>query len=452
MVVDDEAPPRPAVARDDRSAHAAFPSAPPGPPWSWRRLATWALLLAAGGLYLSRRTAGVNAFDSVWAEDGANFLNDAANNTIVEALTRPVNGYFLLYPRLLAEVTTRFPVDLWAFVNELLAMGSTLALAGIVYQASAGHLRRPVVRFLVAAPVVLQWVANGEAVNNVATLQFAMLYTLFWVLVSVPASRAGRVLAPAFAALVSLSTVLALALVPLAVARAASRRDRAGIAMLAALLVGVAVQIIPYATGLTGRHGIGETKPDPGWVLTRFVDLQVPAAFLGEKITPTLPDSPRLVVLVWAGVVLVVAVGFWRRLEPAWVLAALAIGNALAIFAAEAVAMGSVPDRYLVAPMLLLVSTVVAVLRPRAAPPGPRPRVVAFAPVAVFAALMMVVAFANYRVEYPRRTLWVKSWTAQVSAGAAQCRAEPARRTVVVLSGKYYMPYARVTIPCRRLR
>ncbi|GIF70480.1 hypothetical protein Ais01nite_85150 [Asanoa ishikariensis] len=422
-----------------------------------RRRAVWVVVLVAAAVYLAFRTPGAGAFDTVWAEDGADFLDDAVGAGPLDAITTPVNGYYLLYPRLLAEITTLFPVSWWAVVNTLFAIATTCAMAAVVYQASAGHFRRPLLRLAVAAPIVLQWVANGQAVNNVATLQFAALYTGFWLLVYVAKGRIGKVGGPVVLAMVSLTTILALALVPLALLRLALRRDRDSLWLTLATAGGVVVQVLGLASGAATRAGIGETRADPGWVIGSFRRLAVPATFLGETVLRTISAHPWLWVVAWLVLVAAVLVAFWRALRPAWLFAALAFAYALGLFATEIVAMGKVPDRYLVAPSFLLITVVVALLRPQdAAPPddppaGGRRGLASYVPLVVLLGLVVHLSVANYRVDYPDRTE-VRSWTAQVDRRTHQCRDNPSLDSVDVLSGPRQMPYGRVHVPCERLR
>jgi hypothetical protein len=108
-----------------------------------------------------------------------------------------------------------------------------------------------------------------------------------------------------------------------------------------------------------------------------------------------------MVLLGWAVLAVALAVAFWRRLRPAWTLALLAFVFSVAVFAEEIVAMGAVPNRYLVAPAALLVTTVVALIRPddTALPRDGRARPsMAWAPVAAFLVLVAGVALVNYRV------------------------------------------------------
>jgi hypothetical protein len=98
-----------------------------------------------------------------FAEDGRDFLHDAATLSVFDALTTSYAGYYHLGPRLLAEITASFPVAWWAAVNAVLVALATLGLALVVYAASGPHLRHPALRLLVAAPVVAQWAASKPA-------------------------------------------------------------------------------------------------------------------------------------------------------------------------------------------------------------------------------------------------------------------------------------------------
>jgi hypothetical protein len=421
-------------------------------------------------LYLLGRTRGAGALDSVWAEDGANFLNDAVNLSPLAAMIRPMNGYYHLYPRLLAEITTAFPVHWWALINTMLAVLSTVAMAVIVYVASSAHLRHPFLRLLVAAPIPLQWVANGEAVNNVATLQFPALYTLFWLLLQVQRRRIWQVGAPVIAAVIAATTTLAAALVPLALLRVLLRRDKVSAFLALALLTGVGAQLVGLLTGAADRGSIGGTRADPLWVLSRFAQLQVPAAILGESwIRGTvrgtvvhINEHRALVLLAWAVMIAVLLLGLLRLTRPAWMLAAVAGVHALAIFSIEAVVMGSTPYRYLVAPMMLLITVIVAVLRPRfwlrpevpdGRGPGPAlPVSVGAVPIIVFSTLLAVVALSDYRLDHWIRTPQVPSWTAQIAAATDKCRSSPGLASAKVRSGPPKAAYGIVSIPCRRLR
>ncbi|MEV4621906.1 hypothetical protein AB0J74_24755 [Asanoa sp. NPDC049573] len=411
-------------------------------------------VLLCGVIYPAWRTSGVGAWDTVWAEDGANFLGDAANRSLVDAITTTINGYFCVYSRLVAEVVTSFPVSWWAAVNTALVIGSTLGLAAIVYRCAAGFLPHPALRLFVAAPVVLQWVANGEAVNNNATLQFPMLYTLFWILLAVPRTRFGRIGAPVAVALAALTSTLAVVFLPLALLRAAVRRDRSGIAAACALVVGIGIQLAGLASGKADRGGIGHTRVDPLWVGGSVFDRLLPQTFFGERwIThpiSTVSDHPWLIAAALVPLLGAGAGALLRRRQPGGpriTLAVLALLHAAGLYAAEAMLLGRVPNRYLVAPSMLIVVALVALLRPRAGA-GPA----GWAPLVVLGLLLAVTSVANYRVVHQIRTPSTPSWSAQVHTARHACRAHSSAAEAILLSGPRGAPYGQVHIPCDRLR
>jgi hypothetical protein len=441
---------------------ALFPDASPTPVTP-RRIALTAAFVGFGVIYsLGRvRGPGAGALDTVWAEDGANFLHDAANMTPYDAFTTPLNGYYHFFPRLLAEITTLLPVSAWAACNAILAALTTAGLALIVYAASGAHLRHPVLRVLVAAPVVAQWASNGEIVDNVATLQFPALYALFWVLLAVQVRRAGMIAAPVFALVVALSTTLALTLLPLAVARAVIRRDRTGVLMAVAMALGVGVQLYTYLSGGAEREIVGVVPNyDPLWNLEQFAEIQVPVTFLGEswmraKIVYT-AEHRALVLLAWAVLLAVVVLAVWRRTRPAWMLAAVAAVHAVGIFALQIAIRGAVPGRYLLPSLLLLVTATVALLRPRSWTGGTSwrgPEGFGYIPIVVLATLLTVVAIANYRHDHQWRTTSVPSWTKQVTANTALCKADPSLKAVTFRSGPASKRmWGAFAVPCSRLR
>jgi hypothetical protein len=313
--------------------------------------------------------------------------------------------------------------------------------------------------------VVTQWASVGEVATNVATLQFPALYALFWVLLHVPARRAGRLAAPLFAGLVALSTTLVVTLLPLALARVVVRRDRAGVFTAGALILGVGVQLLGLATGRAERGDLGEPRYEPLWIVDQFAVIQVPVAYLGEIWIRgyTLLAQPlvhvnehrALILLGWLVPLAALALALLRHTRPAWLLAAVAAAHALGIFGLQIALLGRVPGRYLVPSMLLLVTAVVALLQPLAWNGGlslRSPDGVGAVPIVVLATLLTVVSIANYRTTHIWRNPGVPSWSGQVTANRAKCQAEPALDKVVFRSGPRGKVWATLKVPCARLR
>jgi hypothetical protein len=200
---------------------------------------------AATTLQMVRRPSDPPPWDSLFAEDGAVFLEGALNNKLPAPLFDSYNGYLHLVPRAIAELTVLFPLESAPLVMSLAASLTVAALSLLVYRASASWLPSPYLRAALAFAFVLLPVATGsEAGASAAYVGWYWLYACFWVLVAPPSGRAWLALASGVALLTALTTPLAVVLVPVAVAAAALRRDRHSVAVAGALAAGLAVQAV----------------------------------------------------------------------------------------------------------------------------------------------------------------------------------------------------------------
>lgn len=357
------------------------------------------------------RQPGLGALDTIWAEDGSEFLAGAADDSFVTAITTSYNGYLHGGPRLLAEIAVLAPADAAAAVLAVEAALCTALLAALVFVASAGHLSSTLARVLVAGIVPVVPVAHGDVPNSVANLHWFGLYALFWVLIWVPAGRLGRFAAALVVLLVAASDILAVVLVPLALARAlrlspTGARERFG-ALLAGLLgVGVAMHLAGLIIGTSSRP----LAPDPVFAVGAFVVRAVPAAVLGERwVGPDCCEPAQFALVGTAWIILAVAVflaagritlgprrrGSVRQTRPAWPLAATAAVHAAVLYIVPVLLTGIATPRYAVAPALLLVTALAALFRPGAGRRGAVPLV-------CLAALLTVVAAVNLRTDNER--------------------------------------------------
>jgi hypothetical protein len=113
-------------------------------------------------------------------------------------------------------------------------------------------------------------------------------------------------------------------------------------------------------------------------------------------------------------------------------------------------------ERYLLAPVLLLIVAVVALLRPDAADAAPAARSEAAAarppaprwPLLAYGALVAVVCATQLRPDAPRNhTL---SWSGVIAQARATCEATGAVKVEAPFGGPVWYP--RPLIPCRKLR
>src|SRR5882762_5693065 len=95
-----------------------------------------AVAIVVTATYSLLRVGGAGAFNSIWAEDGANFLSDAYILPLRQTIFKPLNGYFVVLPRLIAEVAATVPVAWGPAVLPTMAAVFSAAMAVMVYVAS----------------------------------------------------------------------------------------------------------------------------------------------------------------------------------------------------------------------------------------------------------------------------------------------------------------------------
>jgi hypothetical protein len=495
----------------DRICRAVFPTRATG------RLTLRAVLVTVGAVVAGTavclaRVPGNGPFDSIWAEDGYPFYNDALNGHAIYNLFVGHNGYFLVLSRLIAEGVALAPVSWAAAMLSTCAAMFTAILAGLVYVASGAHLRSGPLRLLVAVPVLACPTGTLSTMNNVATLQFVAVYAAFWVLLWTPASRFGRLFALSFLVLTGLTTVLTVALVPLALLRVYALRDRYALLLSGSVIAPVAFQAYGLVAGINSRSGISRPRFDPVWAVLEYVHFAVPNSILGQLwllpptaqsrgywVAPATTANPvvHVVLLVCAYLVVLVAVALAVRrfTRPAWGLVAAAGLSSVFMFGVEAMSFGYsyagtgylkseaallMADRYLVPVTLLIIATMTALLAPRPveatgrtaadapqpveatgraaaggepgaerAPRVDRRRLLHRAPVVGYAVLVLLIMVANLRPPGgPRQE--VPSWSTELATARTTCQTTNAWSAPVYF-GRPGWPWP-VTVPCRRLR
>jgi hypothetical protein len=122
-------------------------------PLRWSTVGLGALAVTFAVL-ISVLRYGINAVDTIWAEDGAVFLTDAANLSFADTVLTPYAGYRHVLPRLAAGFVLLFPVAWLAMAVSVTAAAVNAGLGLVVYHAS-GALRTPILRAAVAAVAVV---------------------------------------------------------------------------------------------------------------------------------------------------------------------------------------------------------------------------------------------------------------------------------------------------------
>jgi hypothetical protein len=429
--------------------------------------------LAAGGVLLGTavglvRQPGIGAFDTVWAEDGQIFLSGAVDKGLIGAIATPYAGYYHLVPRLLAQLAALLGPGA---VPGVLAVESALctALAALlVYVISGAHLRGQLSRLLVSAVVVVMPLAN-EVPDSIANLHWIGLYAVFWVLLWIPRGTAGRIVGVIVVGLVAGSDILVLSYLPLALLRASrrlpdGRRDRHGLLLAGVLGTGLAIQVAGLLVGPSSRP----LSPSPVPVATGVVLRVVPSALIGEQWLGANPHHARWLVLTavaWVLLAVAVVAAVRRLTRPIWPLALIAAVHCIGLYALPVMLEGLAIPRYAAAPVMLLVTALVAALQPapesaaqrrpalprlaQGGPALPRPALV---PLYALAALLALVWAVNLRVvdntrgEGPR-------WSEQVRQARAACAGAPAgARVALALPPREDTPPWRADLPCRYLQ
>lgn len=409
-------------------------------------------MVAGAAVSLLRHPGGI-AWDTVYAEDGAVFLADAVSASDWGGLFSAYAGYYHLVPRLLGGLAAAFPAPAAATALAVSAAVVTAGLAVLVFMASAGHLSSPLARVLVAAPVVVVPLAQQEVPNSVANLHWPALYAVFWLLIWTPPGRVGRIVAPAVLLLTALSDILIVVFLPLAALRWLLRRDRYSVVLSTLLTVGVLVQLTARFTGSGSR----DLTLDPLPPVTGYLLRAVPAAILGERWLPEAGADPRrlaLAAVAWLLLVVALLVAVRRVTQPRWVLAGAAAVHSVVLYGLPVVLTGVAPSRYAVAPGLLLIVALVALLHPAgpdttsARPIGEQspapPQRVTRAPLVALAVLFLAVWMVNLQVDTERAH--GPGWRAEVDQARVRCEEDVTTRVELPIT-----PAAsdwRVSLPC----
>ncbi|MGN9910395.1 hypothetical protein ACTMTJ_22840 [Phytohabitans sp. LJ34] len=401
----------------------------------WRTVALGVAAVALGTALGLLRQPGAGALDTIWAEDGDVFLGEAVRQGPLDALVTSYAGYFHAVPRLMAAVASLFPAGAASAVLALEAALAVSLLALLVYTASGSHLTGQLSRVLVSAVVVVVPLAQGDVLNSIANFHWYGLYALFWVLIWTPSRPAGRAVAVAVTFLVAASDIIAVVFVPLALWRALRRspgRDRHGIALAGGLAVGLLVQF----AGLLGGSSERDLAPDPVLAVTGFLLRAVPAPLIGERWLGDSVDTRwvALAAVAWLVVAAALLVAYTRRTRPAWTLAVVAGLHAAALYMVPVLLAGTATPRYAVAPAMLVVTALVALLQPA----GSR------LPLYALTALLTLIAAVNLRVDNLRAD--GPQWSDELDVVRQECQRVPGQNVEVAIP-----PDWTTSLPCSYL-
>ncbi len=421
------------VERFGRLLTGAFPvDAAPARPMRRLVAAAWvvAAVIAGAAASLGRTRGGPGVLETIWAEDGTYFYSDALGRPALSTIVRPLAGYYLTAARLLAVPSRFVPLEWGPAVLSVEAAIVTALLAVVVYLASGAHVRTTVGRLVVAAPLVVTPVGENllsTTANDVAPMQFILIYTALWVLLWRPARRWQQILAFAVVLLAALSTLLVALLLPVAVLRLFVRRDWLGRAMAGALGLGVVLNVMALSLGLTERPAFLVPRYDTLWALRGLIEFALPNAVFGYRFNNgRAPIYGHAGLVLTAAVVVLVAVvvaawllGRRQLLEPQWTVAAIMVVEAVILFCGAVMSAGRLELRYVIAPQLMVIAAAAVLLRP-ASRSGTTDRA-RWVPTAALAAFILLVCVASYQMT-SSRTLQAHSWRSLVAQARLVCQ------------------------------
>jgi hypothetical protein len=239
------------------------------------------------------------ARDTLWAEDGRNFLQGAIDNGPFGSLFIPYAGYLHTIPRLLASaVVSLVPVSGWALAMTAGTCLITGALAAAILVATRDTVRWRPARILVALLVVLAPLAPREVLGNAANIHSLVMYALLWVAMARPRGRRSSIGLAIVALLGALTEVQSVLLLPLLLV---GGRDRRRTPIRVGLLSGVVVQLaITLLFPRSSSHGTPDSPASLayGYLINVVMPLGVPERAIGTTLAAVGPAIGIAILLV----------------------------------------------------------------------------------------------------------------------------------------------------------
>jgi hypothetical protein len=237
-----------------RALTELFPQQPGTSRWSGARAATVVLAVLLGAGIVLERQAGDPPWHTLWAEDGKLYLPTALKHPL-SSLVTPYAGYLQLIPRLIADAAGHL-LPLGQVAAGMAVAGALVAslCAIVAWYASAGHIRAPMLRFLLVASVLLLPLAPLEIANNGVNTPWYLLFAAFWALIWRPRSAAGMTVAALTCFAAGSSSPLAVAFAPLMAARLIALPRMREQAATIGWAAGIAVQVPATLVRGQGHH------------------------------------------------------------------------------------------------------------------------------------------------------------------------------------------------------
>jgi hypothetical protein len=225
------------------------------------------------------------ARDTLWAEDGRNFIQSALNQGPVFSLFDPYAGYLHTLPRIIASLTVVLtPVTMYAYAITAGACIATGGAAAVVFVCSRDAVAWMPGRFAIAALTVLAPLEPREVLGTAANLHSIMLWMMFWMLLYRPRSRTGSILLGVAALLAAATEIQCLFLLPLLLW---GLRDRRRWPLRTGLLLGLAAQVLTtvvWPRAQPGNSPVGVGSILYGYLINSLVPIWIPQKSVGPAM------------------------------------------------------------------------------------------------------------------------------------------------------------------------
>jgi hypothetical protein len=316
-----------------------------------------AVAIAAAGLLMLLATllrqAGVPKVDTIWAEDGAVFLDCAYQRSILDCVATPYQGYMHLLPRLGAELAALVAPSQASLVLVLVAALTAAGAGALTARAVGLATGSPLAGIVGGAGLGLVWQAGREVLGNLANAHWVLLTAA--VIVLVCAWIGGRLdrFDIGLVAIAGLSSALAPILAILALPGVILRRPGAR----PVLAVAVVVAFVQVATELgTPREAAGTVPLGLNSVVAALGDIVISTGFFGTVRTPPGWIVPAGIAVVTLIVAEAASRADWRAaVGPIAVIAAL-VAVGLVVFGASILLNRAVNPRYAYVPAAMMVA------------------------------------------------------------------------------------------------
>lgn len=324
---------------------------------AWRTALLASSSILVGAVLVLLRQRGPGALDTLWAEDGEIFLQQAIEDPSPWGWLRAYAGYLHLAPRVVASLAAILPLE-WAPV--VFSGSAALAAAGVAavsFRAAEAHVPPWRARAVLALALLALPVAGLEAANAAANIHWWLLAGLGWVALWRPRGRAGLAVAASYLFVAAASDPFAVVAAPVLAWRllpgGGDRDDRLLASALAAGLLLQAGVVLANA----GSRPLDPFSATPA-LLAQWYGFQVlEGAALGVVLRDSIHETfgvaaGAVLALALLGVALAPALRAALR-RPSLVPVSLA-GLHLGLFFLPVVLSGVSTSRYAVAPIVQL--------------------------------------------------------------------------------------------------